>query len=87
MRADRGLIADLQNAVWGDQYVPQDVFQRWSQGLSDSSHSSHQIFNEYTSISTLNELGDSGFVFSADEPTALLQSHGGQCGVLAPVQV
>lgn len=67
-------LEEILKLTWGQQ-VRQDIFQRWTQGKPS------QLF-----VNGLPKFSLSGFCFSDDEPTALVQFDGGPCAVLAPMQ-
>ncbi len=74
---------NLFHQVWGTG-IKEDIFQRWTQGIlcRGLNLSLFYFYFNYYYYSKISK----GMVFSAYEPSALVQFEGGPCAILAPVQ-
>lgn len=65
----------IKNLLWGSE-IKNDIFKRWSQG--------NIIFPFFYSRLNMNVFA--GFYFSKSEQSALEQTEGGPCAIIAPVE-
>lgn len=67
----------IKQLLWGNN-IKSDIFRRWSQGTLNC------LINSNVTIKSQNR--SVGFSFSATEKSALEQTEGGPCSIIAPVQ-